>query len=357
MDLQRLQRTRLSFVVVESAVFLILVQVAAGLLVGALERPAPPPPPPVGSFAKSPPGPQVVSRRPAPLSRARLQRLIARASHGTARLLAASPGPGRLTTILVRVHHAPLALLTDGRYLFLGPVFGAAGHNLQKRAQARMADNALSGGAGGQGLVGGGLAPTTRTAPTPAPVSGSESPASSLPAQRVLSAPAHAQIPPAVSAISGKSFPSSANTGFVVGRSGPLLTFVADPNCAYCHAMWVQVLWPMIQSGHLRVRVVPVGIVDPRNAIVRAAAILAAPDPARAWIANEQRFHVARERGGWPAPGRFDPARPRQHAIIANTAAFFAAEGGSVATPTLFFHGRTHVGTLTSRAFRRFLSP
>lgn len=316
MDLQRLQRTRFSFVVVGSAVFLILVQVAAGLIVGALERPARLiAPPPVGSFAKGPivQGPV----RTAP-SRARLRRLVARASHGKARVLATHPGPGRLTTILVRVHHAPLVMLTDGRYLFLGPVFGAAGHNLQKRAQARMA--------GEQGMVPG------------------------LPAE------ASSRIYGPTAATSPRSFPSQASASFIVGRTGPLLTFVADPNCAYCHAMWASVLYPMIRSGHLRVRVVPVGIVDPRNAIVRAAAILASPDPARAWIANEQRFHVATERGGWPAPGRFDPTNPRQHAIIANTAAFFAAEGGSVATPTLFFRGKTHVGTMTVRAFRRFLS-
>lgn len=288
---------------------LVLVLVVAGLIVGAIL---------LHSGSKSA---QRVSRPltttpsafiPAPRSSsASLERLVADASHGKARIVQLRPGPGPLTTLVIRIHHQPLVILTDGHYLFLGPVFNARGHNVIKPLQRALIEN---------------------TAPTPANLS------------------------PPTSGRAHASFPSAADTSFVVGRSGPTVTMVADPNCVFCHQMWESVLWPAIQSGRLRVRIIPVGIVDPRIAIVRAGAILASGNAPHAWMINEQRFHVRTEQGGWPARGAFNPANPQQAAVLENTEAFFAAEGGNVATPTFFYHGQTHVGSMTPNAWHRFVS-
>ncbi len=325
------------------AAFLVGVMTVSGLIVGTILRPewqsAPRPPvnprgvqdivgrtghsaynaaypvtvpTPVGAFVPA-------SRAGAPPSDARLRRLVAQASNGQAHVLRIVPGPGRLTTLVVQIRKTPMIVMTDGHYLFTGAVYDASGHNLIKRAVAHIvasADNASPV-----------LAPAPAAANPQAPGAGKSHP-----------------------------FPSPADASFVVGRAGPIVTMVADPNCAYCHAMWESILRPEIRAGHLRVRIVPVGIVDPRVAIVRAAAILASPNPAKAWILNERLFHVSTEQGGFPARGPFDPANAKQRAVLLNTEAFFAAEGGSVATPTFFYHGQSHVGVMTHAAWHRFLS-
>ncbi len=326
------------------AAFLVGVMTVSGLIVGTILRPewqsAPRPPvnprgvqdivgrigrsadnaaypvtvpTPVGAFVPA-------SRAGAPPSDARLRRLVAQASNGQAHVLRIVPGPGRLTTLVVQIRKTPMVVLTDGRYLFTGAVYDASGHNLIKRAVAQI------------------VAAADNVSPAPAP------------------AAAHAPNLQAPGAGKAHPFPSPADASFVVGRAGPTVTMVADPNCAYCHAMWESILRPEIRAGHLRVRIVPVGIVDPRVAIVRAAAILASPNPAKAWILNERLFHVSTEQGGFPAHGPFDPANAKQRAVLLNTEAFFAAEGGSVATPTFFYHGQSHVGVMTHAAWHRFLS-
>ena len=130
---------------------------------------------------------------------------------------------------------------------------------------------------------------------------------------------------------------------------------VADPNCAFCHRDWVRVLAPRIAAGTLRVRIVPVAIVDPATARVRAAEILSAPDPGRAWAQEERDFHETTEQGGLPAQG-VTVAPTALAAVETNTAAFFASSHGTAATPTFVYHGRRHVGYLSAPALRAFLA-
>lgn len=122
-----------------------------------------------------------------------------------------------------------------------------------------------------------------------------------------------------------------ASRAIMVGRRGPRLTFFFDPNCIYCHALYGELQAP-IAAGKLRVRYVLVGVVKPTSA-ARAAAILAAPDPAGALVQNERDFDVAHEEGGFAIPTTKDGAAAV--AVQANSA--LMARVGSNGTPTLLY--------------------
>jgi thiol:disulfide interchange protein DsbG len=125
--------------------------------------------------------------------------------------------------------------------------------------------------------------------------------------------------------------------GFVLGHAGPLILAFEDPNCSACH-MFSSGTAKALSSGKLRVRVIPVGFLKPDSA-ARAATILAAHDPARAWLHNEAAFDVAREEGGLPV-GRFGESDARH--VASNTA--LLNRSGAIVTPTIVYCDRA-VGT------------
>jgi thiol:disulfide interchange protein DsbG len=93
--------------------------------------------------------------------------------------------------------------------------------------------------------------------------------------------------------------------GFTLGRAGPLIVAFEDPNCRFCHLFSTDTQ-ALLAQGRLRIRVVPVAFLKP-DSKARAAAILQAPDPARAWQDNESGFDVGSEEGGYP-PAAVKPA-------------------------------------------------
>lgn len=104
---------------------------------------------------------------------------------------------------------------------------------------------------------------------------------------------------------------------------------VMDPNCAFCHELWVE-LRPYEKAG-LVVHWIPVGILFP-SSTPRAAALLAGGP--KTLYAMESKFDVARERGG--APGiKLTPNLRRELAM--NLA--LAMKAGIQGTPGIFYLG------------------
>lgn len=117
----------------------------------------------------------------------------------------------------------------------------------------------------------------------------------------------------------------------LVGSKGPILTELFDPNCIYCHHLY-RALAPEIAAGHLRVRYVLVGVVKP-SSLPRAAAILAAKDPAAALAQDEAHFDVNNEEGGYPPDKVMDAAA--KAVVDANNALF--DKMGANGTPALLY--------------------
>lgn len=88
------------------------------------------------------------------------------------------------------------------------------------------------------------------------------------------------------------------------GRSGaPVVYVFTDPNCPYCNQLWSEAR-PWVTAGKVQLRHVIVGILTPTSA-GKAAALLAAKDPAAALAAYEGRNVAATARamaGGHPRP-------------------------------------------------------
>ncbi|TAM35183.1 MAG: thiol:disulfide interchange protein DsbG [Rhodanobacter sp.] len=133
-----------------------------------------------------------------------------------------------------------------------------------------------------------------------------------------------------------------ASRPILLGSKGPILTELFDPNCIYCHELY-QALKPAIAAGQLRVRYVLVGVVKP-SSLPRAAAILAAKDPAAALAQDEARFDVKDEEGGYPPDKTMDAAA--KAVVDANNALF--DKMGASGTPTLLYcaTGQKDVQTL-----------
>ena len=75
---------------------------------------------------------------------------------------------------------------------------------------------------------------------------------------------------------------SAAAFGFTLGERGPLVVVLGDPTCSFSRsaAAW---LGRAALDGHLQLRVVPVAVLG-ADAALRAVAIAAHPEPARAWL-------------------------------------------------------------------------
>ncbi|MGC8468344.1 MAG: thiol:disulfide interchange protein DsbG [Acetobacteraceae bacterium] len=236
----------------------------------------------LGVLAAAPRHPAAAATAPAASSV--LQRALRRYGHAT--LLKTLPGPPGMTAALVAVggQKAVVWMIGTGdtATVAVGDVWDSKGRNLTRAMAIRM------------GLL-----------PRP------------LPPATVAARLAHAKT-------------------FVLGSGGPEIIVFFDPNCIFCHRLYLAAQ-PLLAAGRLRLRVVLVGFLKPSSA-GRAAAILMASDPARALARDERRFDVAAEEGGI-APASAVPAAIAA-AVGANTK--LLAASGLEATPTLLF--RDHAG-------------
>jgi thiol:disulfide interchange protein DsbG len=83
------------------------------------------------------------------------------------------------------------------------------------------------------------------------------------------------------------------------GKAGaPLIYVYADPNCAYCNKFWTD-LRPYVAAGKVHVRWALLAFLK-GTSMGRAAAILAAPNRAKALAEDEAHFDHAHEEGGIP---------------------------------------------------------
>ena len=119
---------------------------------------------------------------------------------------------------------------------------------------------------------------------------------------------------------------------FLVGNRGPELTAFMDPNCIWCHRFYEKAM-PLVRAGKLHLRVALVGYLKPTSA-AKAAAILAAKNPAQALAFDESHFNVITEEGGI-RPDYQAPLAIRR-AVSDNTQ--LLAETGEEATPTLLYY-------------------
>ena len=104
---------------------------------------------------------------------------------------------------------------------------------------------------------------------------------------------------------------------------------VMDPNCAYCHQLWLD-LRPYERAG-LDVHWIPVGILF-HSSPARAAAVLAGGR--KTLYAMESRFDVARERGGVPGT-KLTPELRQDLAVNLS----LAMQAGIQGTPGIFYLG------------------
>ncbi|MGA9852661.1 MAG: thioredoxin fold domain-containing protein [Gammaproteobacteria bacterium] len=122
-----------------------------------------------------------------------------------------------------------------------------------------------------------------------------------------------------------------ATHGIMVGTAGPRITVFFDPNCIYCHQLYLA-LTPQVAASKVRVRYVIVGVLK-ESSLPRAASILAAKNPSQALNLDEADFDVKTEEGGYPVAAALSPAFKR--AVEANNSLFSRA--GLDGTPTILY--------------------
>ncbi len=74
------------------------------------------------------------------------------------------------------------------------------------------------------------------------------------------------------------------------------LWLLFDPNCIYCHKTY-DALKPAVEAGKVKVHVIQAGFLK-SSSKAKAAAIMAAKDPAAALATDENKFDEAKEEGG-----------------------------------------------------------
>ena len=118
---------------------------------------------------------------------------------------------------------------------------------------------------------------------------------------------------------------------FMVGSKGAEITVFVDPNCIFCHELYLHAQ-PLVRAGTLRLRVVMVGFLKP-SSLAKAAAILMRSDHAQALASDETTFDVTHEEGGIKPAKAIPPAI--KQAIHANNRLLLRS--GEEATPTLLY--------------------
>lgn len=128
---------------------------------------------------------------------------------------------------------------------------------------------------------------------------------------------------------------SAHSKSFESGSGQKEITVFADPNCIICHKLWVDFAK---KQKDIRIRWILVGYVKPDSA-VRAASIMAAKDPLKAWDENEAKFDTDKEEGGYPLHYAADMKDVKKNLdILGHTL-------GMEATPTFFWRdssGKAH---------------
>jgi len=118
------------------------------------------------------------------------------------------------------------------------------------------------------------------------------------------------------------------------------LYVVFDPNCTFCHRVYVA-LQPFIAKGDLAVRWIPVAFLKP-SSMGKVYAILSSSNPLQMMAQNEANFNEGTEDGGIP-PLTNPSARVRQQ--LQNNMAFLT-EAQINATPALLYKTRQGVAKL-----------
>ncbi|MCD8524549.1 MAG: thiol:disulfide interchange protein DsbG [Gammaproteobacteria bacterium] len=109
---------------------------------------------------------------------------------------------------------------------------------------------------------------------------------------------------------------------------------LADPNCSACHYSY-QSMKPFIDKGELQVQWIFVYFVQ-ADSQAKAAAIMAAEDPAKAMEENEAKFDMDSEEGGIPALEKIpDTIRDTLEGNMK-----FMRDTGINSTPTIIYYDK-----------------
>lgn len=137
---------------------------------------------------------------------------------------------------------------------------------------------------------------------------------------------------------------------------GPRVVYVFfDPNCPYSHKLYLATR-EYVGRGGLALRWIPVGALE-RSSLPKAAAILQAPDPLRAFRYNEDNWDFGESPAGGIRP-LADPKPAILDALRRN--AQIMREGGLSVFPDLLFDDRSgqarlYVGLLPADALSTVL--
>lgn len=118
---------------------------------------------------------------------------------------------------------------------------------------------------------------------------------------------------------------------FIWGKGKPNIVFYTDPNCIFCHRQF-DALKPLIESGKVTARVIPVAFLKP-SSMGKAEAVLQGGVPAL--LQDEEHFDDAKEEGG---------IKPINNPVLArkihdNTVGLSNVEGGNgIATPFMLIY-------------------
>ncbi|MDA8092452.1 MAG: thioredoxin fold domain-containing protein [Betaproteobacteria bacterium] len=94
------------------------------------------------------------------------------------------------------------------------------------------------------------------------------------------------------------TFARARSAGFVAeGRGARVVYIFFDPNCPYCDVLYAELRRFVGAKSPYQFRWVPVGILDP-SSLGKAAAILGAGDPVKAFHENEAKFNRRTDSGG-----------------------------------------------------------
>lgn len=96
--------------------------------------------------------------------------------------------------------------------------------------------------------------------------------------------------------INGMLAAASHTTWIGEGRGNNIVYVFFDPNCPYCHRLFLATRL-MVKQGQLQLRWIPVGILT-RTSMGKAAAMLQAANPRTAFYTNEVQYHRTRKHGG-----------------------------------------------------------
>jgi thiol:disulfide interchange protein DsbG len=185
-------------------------------------------------------------------------------SRGDATIIAAfhaAPGLDGYAIALSPGHDLIVYTTVDGKYLFIGGLFGPDGRNLSADFSAKYLPSDLSDAQADNG-------------PPPA----------------------------TVSAVALSQAAASLHH-FTIGDAGAPkhITMFIDPNCIYCKLTY-DGLTPYISAKTLQVTIIPVAFLKPTS-MTRAGEILDSAKPQEALAINETQFDTTNEEGGLPASG------------------------------------------------------